>query len=578
MAASLDGTTVPPASSIIDNSGNSWGVVGGVVKENGANAGSSNGVTLLLWYRGKIYQKNSWNNWWGWDGTWGTQLAGDPRSLVPRPPAVSLDGTTVPPASSIIDNSGNSWGVVGGVVKENGANAGSSNSVTLLLWYKGKIYQKNSWNAWWGWDGTWGTQLAGDPRSVVTPPPPPPTPFAGSAASFLDTVGVHVHFERDWVPGPGPEPYAYQSDVKIINGLKYAGIKHVRGWFNDPAGSTKRQMRTIADLNAAGAKIDFQVTGSDYSSGFNYRNWALAHLNIIEAVEAGNEIDNWTATQTGCGGNTYQVSICATAALWNDFGKLGIPVYGPSLMNQGMVGQLGNMSGSLSDVNSHIYPGWAGGAPNVFTFIQSALKMEQVMGPGKPNVLTEGGWWSAPGNTGGLSGAKGNTRAQLNLTYLLDAYELGVYRVYFYELLNELYTTTSDPENNFGMFDYWGNPKPEATMLHNLNLILADSGTVTPSGFDYNLTGMPSTGHKLVFKKSDGSFWIALWNDAAIFNGSGGADISISTSNITLTPAVAPTSMTQYKATTSSSPINTTTSASANVTLNRDPIFIKVVP
>lgn len=82
----------------------------------------------------------------------------------------SPDGTTIPSASSITDSSGNSWTVVGGVVKENGSNAGFSSSVTLLLWYSGVIWQKNSSNLWWPWNGTaWTGSGVGDPRPSSAP-------------------------------------------------------------------------------------------------------------------------------------------------------------------------------------------------------------------------------------------------------------------------------------------------------------------------------------------------------------------------------------------------------------------------
>jgi hypothetical protein len=501
-------------------------------------------------------------------------LASVPAFASPSP---SQSGATVP----IFDSAGNSWTVVSGVVQENGVNAGATSSVTLLLWYNGGIYQQNQWGNWWGPYTTagWGNQLAGDPRT-----PPPTGTQATSADAFRDTLGTHVHFESDWIPGPGPEYYAYANDAEIIASLQYAGIRHVRGWFNDVPGSTKRQARTIADLTAAGAKIDFQVTGPEYSAGFNYRAWVQAHTSIVEAVEGGNEIDNGAAAMTGCSGDTYQVSICAMGILHTDFGTTGIAVYSPSLMNQGLVYKLGDLSADLGKVNSHIYPGWnSNPAIQTYNFIQAALVSQQVMGPGKPTVITEGGWWDAPGITGNLHGTSQPTGADLKLGYLLDANVLGVSRTYFYELLNELYTTPSNQENDFGLFDWWGNPKAEGQTFHNLfgvGGLLTDTGPGTPGKLAYTLTGMPPLGHSTLFQKTDGSFWLAIWRDDVIFNGNTGADVAITDAQVTLTPATKPTSMASYQPSTGTGTgiVNTTNGPSFMFPLNRHPVFIKVVP
>jgi hypothetical protein len=160
--ASPNGTTIPAATQIIDSGGNVWAVSGGVIYENGALAGYSNAVTLLLYDSNTIYQENSAGSWWSWNGS--TWLAtGDPREVP------SLDGTTIPAATQITDGSGNVWIVSGGVIYENGALAGYSNAVTLLLYDTSIIYQENSAGNWWSWNGSTWVAAASDPRAVASP-------------------------------------------------------------------------------------------------------------------------------------------------------------------------------------------------------------------------------------------------------------------------------------------------------------------------------------------------------------------------------------------------------------------------
>jgi Putative Ig domain len=156
--ASPNGTTIPSATQITDSSGNVWTVSGGVIYENGALAGYSSGVTLLLYDKNTIYQENSAGGWWSWNGsTWAS--SSDPRKLA------SPEGTTIPSATQITDGSGNIWAVSAGTVYENGALAGYSNGVTLLLYDDNTIYQENSAGGWWSWSGgTWISST--DPRNV----------------------------------------------------------------------------------------------------------------------------------------------------------------------------------------------------------------------------------------------------------------------------------------------------------------------------------------------------------------------------------------------------------------------------
>jgi hypothetical protein len=72
------------------------------------------------------------------------------------PVPTSPGGTTIPSATQIVDASLNVWTVVSGVVTETGANAGFSQNVIALAWIGGVIYQENSSNLWWSWNGaTW---------------------------------------------------------------------------------------------------------------------------------------------------------------------------------------------------------------------------------------------------------------------------------------------------------------------------------------------------------------------------------------------------------------------------------------
>jgi hypothetical protein len=96
--ASADGTAIPPASSIVDSSGNRWTLNNGVVYVSGRKAAYTSNVTLLLLYGGVIYQQNSDGNWWSWtNNVW--KATSDPRGTSANANA-SNTGNTANKASS----------------------------------------------------------------------------------------------------------------------------------------------------------------------------------------------------------------------------------------------------------------------------------------------------------------------------------------------------------------------------------------------------------------------------------------------------------------------------------------------
>jgi hypothetical protein len=148
-AVSVSGTKIPSAAHIIDSSGNTWTVSGGIVHENGALAGYSASVTKLLYDNSTIYQENSAGGWWSWNGSaW--VASSDPSKVS------STSGTNIPTAKQITDTSGNIWAVSGGKIYENGVLAGYSNIVKELLYENNTFYHENTEGDWYKWSsGKW---------------------------------------------------------------------------------------------------------------------------------------------------------------------------------------------------------------------------------------------------------------------------------------------------------------------------------------------------------------------------------------------------------------------------------------
>ncbi len=87
--ASPNGAATPPESKIIDSGGHVWTVAGGVVYENGADAGHSSEITLLVYDNKIIYVENSLGSWYSWSGkAW--KVSDAPANVAATPGYVKL--------------------------------------------------------------------------------------------------------------------------------------------------------------------------------------------------------------------------------------------------------------------------------------------------------------------------------------------------------------------------------------------------------------------------------------------------------------------------------------------------------
>jgi hypothetical protein len=118
-----------------------------------------------------------------------------------------------------------------------------------------------------------------------------------------------------------------------------------------------------------------------------------------------------------------------------------------------------------------------------------------------PKVTTETGWWTD--NT--ASGDEIQGKVFLNL--FLDQYRAGWKHTFIYEMMD-------DPDGACGLYksDYT-TARKSANYLHNLTTILADRGSASPGRLNYTIPGRPPTMHDLLLRKSDGRFYLAVWNE-----------------------------------------------------------------
>ena len=201
--ASPDGTTVPAASQIVDNNGAVWTIgSNAMILRNGIHV--SGYGSRILWTNSTIYVLGTDSNWWQWTGSTWMNIGATPPGGSTQASA-SLDGTTVPTASQIVDNSGAVWTIgSNAMILRNGIHASGYGS--RILWTNSTIYVLGTDSNWWQWTGsTWmnigatppggGTQASASPDGTTIP----------AASQIVDnngavwTIGSNAMILRDGV-------------------------------------------------------------------------------------------------------------------------------------------------------------------------------------------------------------------------------------------------------------------------------------------------------------------------------------------------------------------------------------------
>jgi hypothetical protein len=81
----------------------------------------------------------------------------------------SPNGAAIPPDSKIIDSGGHVWTLAGGIAYKNGADAGHSSQLTLLVYDNKIIYAENSLGSWYSWSSK-GWEASDAPANVAATP------------------------------------------------------------------------------------------------------------------------------------------------------------------------------------------------------------------------------------------------------------------------------------------------------------------------------------------------------------------------------------------------------------------------
>jgi hypothetical protein len=344
---------------------------------------------------------------------------------------------------------------------------------------------------------------------------------ADAAEAFIQSIGVNTHL--DFWGGP------YGNLGLVESALSYLGVDNVRDSPADPNDVSVWQQ--VAQ--ATGVKFDAyigEVAPSLYGNEFGLMQ-QMGRMGLLNAVEGVNEPDSAFPLSIGAStGNAaaYQQTI------WQLGQQLGLPVINTSFGYVADYGSTGDLSAWADYANTHTYIG-TGNNPAWDGLLQTMIGDAQASAAGRPVMATETGYYTT-GNVGDPNNVDETVQAKYSLDLLLDGWQAGIARSYIYELLDEN-TGDGSPEDNFGLFHSDGSPKLAATAIHNLTSLLNDPNGSGLSGgsLDYTLSGLQSTDHSMLLQKSDGTYWLALWNDTRLSGPFSAAEVSVPPHAVTLT-------------------------------------------
>jgi PASTA domain-containing protein len=356
--------------------------------------------------------------------------------------------------------------------------------------------------------------LAGALAALALTLPSPPAASAAKARtadSFVDSVGVNVHL------GFFDTPYHGEFET-VRQRLLELGVRHVRDELTPEA--DEAQYEALNELAAAGIRSTLILgdPGDGLAGVDALVDSVAAQLpGAAEAVEGPNEYSTR-------GGSTWKEDLVAYQerlyeAVKDDPALASLPVIGPSIVH-GDQAALGDVSAHLDYGNIHSYPEGNGPEHKMGSIVQVA-KLNS--GP-KPIMATETGYTTALGWTPAGPGENRPISEEGMAVYMprlfFEYFSRQIVRTFSYELLDEFPNPAlDDREDHFGLLRNDLSPKPAFTALRNTIDVLEDPGPdFAPGALDYALLGSTANLHRVLLQKRDGTFYLALWRIASVWD------------------------------------------------------------
>lgn len=356
---------------------------------------------------------------------------------------------------------------------------------------------------------------------------------AREADRFVDSLGVNVHMEYANTP--------YQRYAAINQRLRELGMRHIRDEINDTDPAFVDELLQIGKL---GYRLCGLIEGgNDYPPpGTRLEASAVVPMihglqPAIEAVEGPNEPDDLSTPPFEYDGvcdppsqteACYpQGAISESVDLWNIVkGNSEISALPVLVMSEGTPQNYKTLAGLPPPArnystygNMHAYQGGGVGDSHLDQYIRYSRDLTHR----EALWTTEMGYHN---NTSFLrDGEQQGVSQRAAAIYLpiafLGGFDRGVLRTFSYELIDEFPEATHphSGEGDYGLLNHDGTAKPAYSALRNLISLLQEPGVegFEPGSLTIRFSGAPSTMEYTLLQKSNGDYYLALWNDVKVY-------------------------------------------------------------
>jgi hypothetical protein len=353
----------------------------------------------------------------------------------------------------------------------------------------------------------------------------PPSQRAISAGYFVRHTGVNLHDEY-----VGDAYTKNASEVAaLVDGLGVGIVRDIIVTGNDSVCSEDRM------IASTGPRFDFIVQVGRSAS--DIASWlSCVGSQSVDSLEGPNEYDvehpasdeAWPATLA-----REQSIVHSYAMTQHNY----LTTLAPSVTTASAAATVGNLSSLLDAGNIHIYfngynpettgYGPHGAGPNGYGSIGNAEAMVKPISGSKPVAVTEAGYGTLFGGYGGQ--VSETTQAKYIPRMLLYFASSGIAETILYELIDE----GGSPYSKYGLVRSDYTPKPAYNSVKSMLSLLRDNGSATDS-LPLAFGGQTNNLGNLLFKKSDGTFVLALWLKAESSSPSTGEDMAVPSQTVSV--------------------------------------------
>jgi hypothetical protein len=341
---------------------------------------------------------------------------------------------------------------------------------------------------------------------------------ARKADAFVDSIGVNTHY------GNATYGAANAYGNPALDAKLFAlGVRHIRDHTWNDTGLTRvdglySQFGTRATL----------ILGETTRSPATLVDILKQHP-AYEAIEGLNEPDFTVRTYNGFTDVPSSHQYPATRAFQNDLYNAvnadaqtkDLPVLSPAMGRAVESQYLVPISFDVAAMHSYAwstsgltsYPPSAG--------LDTRIGNMATLRGNKPLWATETGYFNRSSSDNRL--VPESVSAKYIPRGFGEFFNRGIDRTYLYELADQGPSTTAR-EENFGLVRFDMTEKPAYTALKNLIALVKepDAPSYTPGSLDYTLsmngTGDLSSVHHTLLQKSDGTFYLLLWQEVGGFD------------------------------------------------------------